>query len=1469
MTKSSNTESQNYDISTEINDVNSVISKFNPIVSSEESDSFDVNFKTEASNTEANSPQVIKKKKNNKKLLLSFICDSLLSKKKYDEALNASKKLIVQTIPKSYLEQYNKEPYRFIRIKKYAFGKNYREAKATMFLALYFLGHEDDALSLFNSLRDITKDRAFELLKTIYKGQKHNQPSIEKKLLVFLEKLIKINSKDYWALHFKGYYMAILEKYDNSIRAYRKSLDLNPKCSNTMQGLGFSLEKSYKYSDAIDSYIKASHIDPNYESVFYLASILEKFGCYKQAILVLKRFNNYMPNNFSITKYLFCMIALEEGFDRDKIYVDQLSDEEQINALHWLIYYCKKSFNYQLGLSVSFYLMDLDPKKNLYIDQYLYFTLKCEGIKEFDIAFQRLENNKPDFNKEKDLILEIAQNCICGKKYDKAKELLEEIISNDRYNIAALQNLACTYYLSSNKEDFDASTSSMLPNIISDTLILLIMYKFRVRDYSDMEELFQRLKESSIYVPESQKLQYVTSFLNTVYSIYSNDFESIEKEIEFQTKSTFEFKEKLREEIINEIYSDSRDFQAYEKIMSEIDPSKEEITEFILKLYLDALWISGKRDEAIIRGSYFISNLNMNITLNEIILDSEEYIKMSLSKYIWEYKAALSSSLIDTTSEGLFKSPSKEESIKKIEYYMNLYREAFKVMNEPKESGFVFYTRDKEQVGSKAELKEKNKKYDLIYYKIKGTKHEVDYARSFISKDTLRKKTSSGIPLKIFDIYNAFYSEFLVIEHAQNSSNCDYKVSLAPKIQTKKQIHGAELYDSYSWMNTGIIPNDLVSMQLQKENYKTDTFFSDKYKLIQDIEGEMYAKVDVNTISGFMSGAFESNGYEYYNKHTRNSYEYKFCRKRLGADTEKTEEVLIDTSSIKLKNKSLKIEKIYLSESHQLLAYGIDYSGNEKYSIKILCLETKKAIKCPIENALLGSNPIYELVWHKRKKGFFFISYDYQNLRFYDLSQDEIKEIDLNLKHYDTLSIYESNNNQYLIIEKNFGVLQNEILVIDLNSSELTPILIKSEVEGIKYNIQFDEEYIYCRTNDHGGNYRIIRCDINELKNSSGNLRQEIESWHDFITIDRAKYLESFSVTKNFIILNYLVDIKTQIHIIDKATKEREKLIFDEDSYAASVYAYDTNSDEIRVKYTSLKVPDITYSYDTNSRELKQIEKMWMPESYNNEEYETKLLFAENEGVKVPISILYKKSLLKRNGENPLYLYAYGHYGITSLPKFSRAIFSLVDRGFVCAIAHVRGSGDNGYDWALSSRKLTKKNTYSDFIAASQYLIKEKYTSDGNIVAAGGSAGGGLVSIAANTNPELYRAIIAEVPSVDLLNYTLNCTRKKSMHLSEYGSARDSKVFNYIKSYCPYQNIKKQFYPAIYATIGLNDLRINYSEALKWITKVREFNLAKSHEKPTLLRIYHNKGHFTHKISEMIKQKAEQYAFILSLFSDT
>lgn len=617
--------------------------------------------------------------------------------------------------------------------------------------------------------------------------------------------------------------------------------------------------------------------------------------------------------------------------------------------------------------------------------------------------------------------------------------------------------------------------------------------------------------------------------------------------------------------------------------------------------------------------------------------------------------------------------------------------------------------------------------------------------------------------------------------------------------------------DEYAWIRDTKWPkavdNPDILAYLRKENAYAEGFFEQFSDLKTQIFEELKGRIKLEDQSYPMT----KGDYDYYMRTLEDKNYPIYCRKYKGLDSK--EEIILDVNKLATEKSFVNVGRVIASPDNTFLAYSVDYSGDEKYVINIISLDNRYNIKSTINNC--GK----DLVWKADNTGVFYVPVDedlrHTKVMFHQASTSSTDDI-LVFHEQDILyhlSISASSSHNFLMINSS-GHDNNEYYVIDVTSDSLKPRLIIPREDGVFYSVNHNSDYFYILTNDIGSNCRLLTMEVKSSKIK------------EYIRIDNKKYLFSFDITKNYLVVNYKSDGLSEIIVINLKTTHKQNYSFPDEAYVANGFCANFNFDDIRINYSSLGRPNTLYSCNTKSGTLEVLKVQEIPAGFCPEEYEVKRIWADNKGTAVPISLLYKKSLYKSDGSNPLYLYGYGSYGIAVEPSFRSNIFSLIDRGFVFAIAHIRGGDDLGYSWYESAKFLTKKRTFEDFISCAEYLISEKYTSAGSIIIAGGSAGGMLVGAVMNERPDLFKAVIAHVPFVDVLNTMLDETLPLTPgEFKEWGNPKDPEYFDYIKSYSPYDNIKTQNYPSLFVTSGISDPRVGYWEPAKWVARLRKIKL--------------------------------------------
>lgn len=695
-----------------------------------------------------------------------------------------------------------------------------------------------------------------------------------------------------------------------------------------------------------------------------------------------------------------------------------------------------------------------------------------------------------------------------------------------------------------------------------------------------------------------------------------------------------------------------------------------------------------------------------------------------------------------------------------------------------------------------------------------------------------------------------------ILEILLDDQNKENKIMppIAPKIDYSFTLHNQQVTDEYSWLRDSNWPNvqeKQIIEYLQAENSYAAQFFTplhtEKDKIFEELKGRIKL-LD-------QSVPIKRDDYYYYTRTEEDKGYPIHCRKKYSMSAQ--EEIILDVNLIAQNNKFTTVRNVSISPDHTLMAYSVDFTGDEKFTIKVYNLQTKEYLADEIKN--VGGN----IIWHEKLTGFFYMPLNEhfrQDKLMFHILGDRVENDKLIFAIHDPLyqlHAHKSSSKQYVFINVS-GHSTNEMHVIKMEDEHLQTQLIRPLKEGIFYDINHNGNNFYIRTNEGAKNFRVVLVDINNFQNNGWD--------NDYIPEDPARYLTSCNITQNYLILNYR-DLGLALSKIKHLKDGTEKVIHFPDA-AFSAMATSTNfaEDDIRVIYSSPARPNTTYSYDFNNDKLSILKIQEIPSGFNSDEYIVERIFADNEGVKIPISLWYKKSLFKKNGSNPLYLYGYGSYGMGIPAAFSNSPISLVNRGFVYAIAHIRGGDDLGHDWYEAAKFLNKKHSFNDFIAAAEVLINQKYTSKGNIAIGGGSAGGLLMGAVMNLRPELFKAVIAHVPFVDVLNTMLD----ESLPLTpgefkEWGNPKELEYFNYIKSYSPYDNITAQNYPSLFITAGLSDPRVGYWEPAKWAARLRAM---KTDTNILLLKTNMDTGHQgASDRFDCLREAADDIVFILKIFN--
>lgn len=669
-------------------------------------------------------------------------------------------------------------------------------------------------------------------------------------------------------------------------------------------------------------------------------------------------------------------------------------------------------------------------------------------------------------------------------------------------------------------------------------------------------------------------------------------------------------------------------------------------------------------------------------------------------------------------------------------------------------------------------------------------------------------------------------------------------------------LHGDKLNDPYAWLRDAAwkTPEDGVKNQdildyLKAENSYTDAFFKSLTPKIKEIFEER---------RGFLQKVDESvpikrDNYFYYSRQSLEQNYPVYLRKK--DSLEGTEEIVMDVNVEATKHSFFRLGGFSISPSHHLLAYTVDTTGNEFFDLKIRDLATKNETGDSIPNVAGG------VVWNADNSGFYYLQLSPEwrpKKLFHHKLGTSYQDDSLIYEEKDTLAtlgIGRTADRQYLILEGGTKD-ENSVHVLDLRTNNSPLIELMSREKGRL--VQSTEHYkgkFYHLVNDKGANFRMVARQLH-----SSHLEELLAHNPDI-------YLTGFAVYEKGIVLTTTEMGLDKIGFFDLNKNQYTNISMPGESYDLSLNITPYEDEEIRFSYSALNKPNTVYACPFGGGDLRVLKVQEIPSGFDENLYACERIWVKaRDGVKVPISLAYRKDLVKLGQANPVMLYGYGSYGYGMSAGFRQSALSMMNRGFIYAIAHIRGGDDLGYKWYLDGKMLNKKNTFNDFIDCAEHLVKAGYTKSGSISAMGGSAGGMLMGAIANERPELFKAIIAHVPFVDVVNTMLDESLPLTPgEFSEWGNPKEKKYFDYIKSYSPYDNIKKQAYPAMYITGGLTDPRVTYWEPTKWVAKLRHYNTG---HQPILLKMLMGAGHAGgSKRDEQLWEDAEDLAFLLQIYN--
>ncbi len=665
--------------------------------------------------------------------------------------------------------------------------------------------------------------------------------------------------------------------------------------------------------------------------------------------------------------------------------------------------------------------------------------------------------------------------------------------------------------------------------------------------------------------------------------------------------------------------------------------------------------------------------------------------------------------------------------------------------------------------------------------------------------------------------------------------------------------HGDTRIDEYYWMNDYFKKgpdSTKVVEYLTAENAYLDTMMAGTKKFQADLFEELKGRIKEKD----ESVPVFSQGYFYYTRTEEGKQYYKYCRKKGTLDA--TEEILLDVDKMAEGSKYFSVAGYSVSPDNKLLAYGVDTKSRRQYTIHIKNMETGELLSDEIVNT--EADP----VWGNDNKTIFYTSKNPVTLLSEKImrhtlgaaaSSDPVVYEEKDKTNY--IGVYKTKSDKYIYIVSS-ATLSSENRILDADTPTGEFKIFQPRMKDVLYSIDHWNDKFLIITNKDAKNFKLVETPVDKTG---------VENWADILPHRTDVLVEGIDVFKDHWVITERKNGLLQIRVRHLDNGEEHYLDFGEPAYAAFTNNNpEFNTTTLRFNYTSLTTPNSVFDYEMNTKSKKLMKEQPVLGGFDKSDYVTERIFAtSDDGTKVPVSIVYKKGT-KKDGSAPLLLYGYGSYGASMDASFNSNRLSLLNRGFIYAIAHVRGGQEMGRQWYEDGKLMKKKNTFTDFIDCGEYLVQEKYTSKGHLYAMGGSAGGLLMGAVANMAPDLWNGIVAQVPYVDVVTTMSDPSIPLTTNeYDEWGNPENKEAYFYMKSYSPYDNVEKKNYPHMLITTGLHDSQVQYFEPAKWVARLRAM---KTNKTLLLLKTQMEAGHGgTSGRFDRLKEVALQYAFLLAL----
>jgi len=684
------------------------------------------------------------------------------------------------------------------------------------------------------------------------------------------------------------------------------------------------------------------------------------------------------------------------------------------------------------------------------------------------------------------------------------------------------------------------------------------------------------------------------------------------------------------------------------------------------------------------------------------------------------------------------------------------------------------------------------------------------------------------------------------------------KPPVADKIPHKLVNLGDTRIDNYYWMRLSDEQKKAVQPDEQTQkvlNYlKAENEYTNKMlKPTQPMQQKLYDEIVGRFKKDDQSVPVKENDYFYYTRYEKEGEYPIYCRKK--ANLEAPEEIILDGNKLAEGHNYFQIGGFSVSENSKILAYSIDTVSRRRYTIFFKNLLTGELLKDQISNTSGG------ITWANDNRTIFFTSKDPETLRADQINRyvlgDE-KPVKVYYEKDETFStfVFKTKSKKYLVIGSS-QTLSTEYRILEADTPMGEFRIFQPREKDLEYHIDHFGDYFYIRTNkDDARNFKLMKTPLAKTAK---------DYWVDVIPHRDDVLLQDFEIFNNYLALNERIKGLNNFRIISWNEKSDYYLDFGEETYAARFSGNpEIDTDILRYSYSSLTTPSSTFDYNMNNRKKTLLKEQEVLGGFNKNNYEAKRLYAKAEdGTEVPLSIVYRKGL-RMDGNSPALIYGYGSYGFSMDASFRSDRLSLLDRGFVYAIAHIRGGSEMGRYWYEDGKLLNKIHTFTDFNSCAQYLVDQKYTNTDRLFAMGGSAGGLLMGAIVNLQPGLYKGVVAAVPFVDVVTTMLDeSIPLTTFEFDEWGNPKEKEYYDYMLSYSPYDNVKAMDYPNMLVTTGLWDSQVQYWEPAKWVAKLRDM---KTDDHLLLLHVNMEAGHGgVSGRFRRYKETAMEYAFMLDL----